>query len=64
MDVISDEGDHLGPIELAANVLDCLGDAWMASKAVVMAGAKDVQLGVLVIGHIQESLVVKEVATW
>src|SRR5882672_626365 len=27
VDVIGHKGNHLGPIELAANVLDCLGDA-------------------------------------
>jgi len=42
VDVISDEGDHLGPIELAANVLDHLGDAGVTSDAVIMARVKDI----------------------
>ena len=42
VDVISDKGDHLGPIELAVNVLDRLGDSRVTSKAVIMAGAKDI----------------------
>ena len=42
VDVISDECDHLGPIELVANVLDRLGDARVTSKAVVMPGVKDI----------------------
>jgi len=45
VDVIGDKGDHPGPIELAANVLDCLGDARVTSEAVVMAGAKDILIG-------------------
>ena len=64
MDVISDKGDHLGPIELAANILDFLGDAGVTSEAVIMAGAKDIQSGGLVVGHIQLPLVAKEVAVW
>ena len=42
VDVIGDKGNHLGPIELAVNVLDRLGDARVTSKAVIMAGAKDI----------------------
>ena len=42
MDVIGHKGDHLGPIELAANVLDHLGDARVTSEVVVMAGVKDI----------------------
>src|SRR5882672_7085143 len=61
MDVISDKGDHLGPIELVVNILDHLGDARVASEAVIMAGAKDVQSGGLVVRHIELSLVAEEV---
>ena len=49
VDVIGDEGNHLGPIELTTNVLDCLGDARVASQVVVMMGAEDVQSDVLII---------------
>ena len=42
VDVIGDKGDNLGPIELAVNVLDHLGDARVTSEAVVMAGVKDI----------------------
>ena len=42
VDVISDECDHLGPIELAANVLDGLSDSRVTSEAVVVAGVKDI----------------------
>ena len=42
VDVISDKGNHLGPIELVANVLDRLGDARVTSEAVVMTGTKDI----------------------
>jgi len=52
MDVVGDEDDHLGPIELMMDVLDHLGDAWVASKAVVMAGVKVIQLGVWIVGNI------------
>src|SRR5882672_12457052 len=62
VDVIGYKGDHLGPIELAANVLDRLGDAGVTSKAVIMAGAKDIQSGGLVIGHVQLPLEGKKVA--
>jgi len=53
MDVVGDKGDHSGPIELTANVLNCLGNAWVASKVMVVAGAKDVQSGVLMVRDIE-----------
>jgi len=52
MDVVSDKGDHSGPRELKTDVLDCLGNDWVASKVVVVEGAKDIQSGVLMIGDI------------
>src|SRR5882672_6779897 len=62
VDVVGYKGDHLGPIELVANVLDRLGDAGVTSEAVIMTGAKDIQSGGLVIGHVQLPLVAKEIA--
>ena len=62
MDVVSNKGNHLGPIELTTDVLDRLGDARVSSQAMVMVGAKDVQSDVLIVGDIEQSLVVKEVA--
>src|SRR5882672_7529850 len=61
VDVISYKGDHLGPIELVANVFDHFGDAGVTSEVVIMAGAKDIQSGGLVVGHIQLTLVAKEI---
>ena len=61
VDIIGDKGDHFGPIELATNVLDHLGDARVTSEAVIMAGAKDIQSGGLVVGHVELSLVADEV---
>ena len=60
-DVISHEGHHLGPIEVATDVLDHLGNARVTGEAVVMAGAKNIQSGGLVVGYIQLPLVAKEV---
>jgi len=60
MDVVSDEGDHLGTIELMTDVLDHLGNAWVSSQAMVM-GLKDIQSDVLIVGDIEQSLVAKEV---
>jgi len=62
MDVVSEEGDHSGPIELEMDILDYLGDARVPSQAMVMVGAKDVQSDVLIVRDIEQSLVVKEVA--
>jgi len=62
MDVVSDKGNHSGPIELMMDILDCLGDARVSSQAMVMMGAEDVQLDILIIGDIEQSFVVKEVA--
>jgi len=52
-DVVSHEDHHLGQIELATDVLDHLSDARVASQAVVMTGAKDIQSGMLVVRDIQ-----------
>src|SRR5882724_12325355 len=58
VDVVGDEGDHSGPIELMTDVLDRLGDARMSSQTMVMVGAKDVQSDVLIVGDIEQSLIV------
>ena len=42
MDVVSDEGNHSGPIELMMDILDHLGDTQVSSQAMVMVGVKDV----------------------
>ena len=44
------------------DTLDCLGDTRVSSQVVVVMGVKDVQLDVLIVGDIEQSLVVKEVA--
>ena len=62
MGVVSDEGNHLGPIELTPNVFDCLGNTWVSSKAVIMVGVEDIQSDVLVVMDVEQSLVAKEVA--
>src|SRR5882724_4069583 len=53
VDVVGNEGDHSGPIELTTDVLDCLGDARMSSQAMVVVGAKDVQSDVRIVGDIE-----------
>ena len=62
INVVGNECDHLGPVELAMDILDCLGDARVSSQVVVMMGAKDVQLGLLIVGDVEQSFVAKEVA--
>ena len=53
MDVISDKGDHPGPVELTTNAFDCLGDSGVTRKVMVMMQVEDVQSGVLIIGDIK-----------
>ena len=62
MNVIGDEGNYSGPIELPMNILDGLGDSGVSCQTVVMVGAQDVQSDVLTIGDVEQSLVAKEVA--
>jgi len=62
VDVVGDEGDHPGPIELATDVLDHFGDARVSGQAMVMMRAEDVQSDVLIVGDIEQSLIAKEVA--
>jgi len=62
MDVVGDECDHWGPIELMMDVLDRLGDARVSSQVMVVMRVEDVQSDVLIVGDIEQSLVVKEVA--
>ena len=42
MDVVSNEGDHLGPVELMTDVLDCLCNTWVSCETVIMMGVKDI----------------------
>src|SRR5882672_6274663 len=60
VDVVGDKGDDSGPIELTVDVLDHFGNAWVASQAVAMVGEKDVQLDVLIIMDIEETIIKKE----
>ena len=53
MDVVGDEGNHSGSIELMMDVLNCLGNAQVASKVVIMTGVEDIQSDILVIGNIE-----------
>ena len=62
VDVFSDEGDHLGPIELATDILDGLGDARVSSQVMIVMRAQDVQSDILIIRDIDQSLLAKEVA--
>ena len=62
VDVVSDECNHLWPVELAMYILDGLGDAGVSCQTMVVVGAQDVQSNILIIGDIEQSLVVKEVA--
>jgi len=62
VDVVSDEGDHLQPVELAMDILDGLGDARVSGQMIVVVGAQDDQLNILIVGDIEQSLVAKEVA--
>jgi len=62
VDVVGDEGNHSGPVELTTDVLDCLGDARVSGQVMVMMRAEDVQLDVLIVGDIEQSLIAKEVA--
>ena len=55
--VVGDEGDHLQPVELATDILEGLGDAGVSSQTMVMVGAQDVQLNILTVGDIEQSLV-------
>jgi len=43
------------------NILDGLGDAGVSHQMVVVVGVKDVQSDLLIVGDIEQSLVVKEV---
>jgi len=44
------------------DILDYLGDSRVSRQAMVMVGAKDVQLDILIIRDIEQSLVANEVA--
>jgi len=53
MDVVSDEGDHSGSVELMTDVLGCLGNAWVSSQTMVVVGVEDIQLDILIVGDIE-----------
>ena len=62
MDVVGDESNHLGPIKLMMDVLDCLGDARVSSQTMIIVGAQDIQSDVPIVRDIEQSLVMKEVS--
>jgi len=53
MDVVSDKGNHAGPIELMPDVLDHFGNAQVSSKAMVIVGVKDIQSDILIVKNIE-----------
>src|SRR5882724_6298066 len=63
-DVVGDEGNHSGPVELMMNVLDHLGNAWVSSQVMVVVGVEDIQSDVLIVRDIEQSFMVKEVTTF
>ena len=62
MDVVSDEGDHSGPIKLTMDVIDHLSNAWVSSQVMIMVGTKDIQSDILIVRDIEQLHIVKEVA--
>ena len=56
VDVVGDEDNHSGPVELTTDVLDCLGDARVSGQAMVVMRAEDVQSDVLIVGDIEQPL--------
>jgi len=61
MDIVSDEGDHSGPVELLMDIIYHLGDARVSSQAMIVVRVEVVQSDVLNVGDIEQSLVAKEV---
>jgi len=56
MNVVSDEGDHSGPIELTMMFLIVLVILGCPEKVMVMVGMQDIQSDVLIVRDIEQSL--------
>ena len=60
--VVRDESNEVGPVELLSNVSDGLTNTWMYHQTMVMIRAKDVKSDVLMVGNIYRPFV-QEVLT-
>ena len=60
--VVRNESNEVGPVELPSNVSDGLTNAWMSRKAMVVIRAKDVKSDVLVVGNVHHPFVQEELA--
>ena len=58
--VVHDESNEAGPVELPSNVSDSLTNAWMSRKVMVVIRAKDIKLDVLVVGNLHCPFVQEE----
>ena len=62
LNVVRDELNEAGPVELPSNVSDGLTNTWMSCQTMVMIRAKDVKSDILVVGNIYRPLVQKVLA--
>ena len=62
--VVRDESNEAGPVELPLNVSDGLTNTWMSGPTMVVIGTKDVKSDVLVVRNIYCSFVQEELAIW
>ena len=60
--IVCDESNEVGPVELPSNVSDGLTNTWMSHQTMVMIRAKDVKSDVLMVGNIYRPFV-QEVLT-
>ena len=60
--VVCDESNKAGPVELLLNVSDGLTNAWMSGQTMVVIRTKDVKSNILVVGNIYCSFVQEELA--
>ena len=62
--IVRDESNEAGPVELLSNVSDSLTNTWMSHQTMVVIGMKDIKLDVLVVGNVYCPFVQEELAVF
>ena len=62
--IVHDESNEVGPVELPSNVSDGLTNTWMSHQTMVVMGTKDVKSDVLVVGNIYRPFVQEELTVF
>ena len=62
LNIVHNESNEAGPVELPSNVSDSLTNAWMSGQTMVVIGTEDIKSNILVVRDIYRSFIQEELA--